>query len=238
MFHPCDAATILASHPPTRNGLNDGLLWTPSKTGKFSVKSACGNIESLVPNHQTTTLNHPPSGGGPSHPRLLLFGWRVFFKSLPSLPTADHLRRRNIPSNGLCLLCSQPETCLHLILYCPLTRSLLHHLIGIHSHLLAPQSPMNLLLWLHHPPSSWPTVSPQTINTLLIIWSTVRQTRNNTLFGRNPPCSPSHLLNNITALSMIYPAATPPPSPTTVQSQAALVRPPTGHHYILITHGL
>lgn len=64
MFHPCDVATILASHPPTRNRLNDGLLWTPSKSGKFYVKLGCRNIESLVRTHQTTTFNPPPSGNG------------------------------------------------------------------------------------------------------------------------------------------------------------------------------
>lgn len=88
LFYPFDATAILASHPPSRNGLPDTLLWTPSKTRKFSLKSTCRKIKNP---HASLPLHNNKEQSFwnwwwklPCHPMLLLFGRRIFI--IASLP--------------------------------------------------------------------------------------------------------------------------------------------------------
>lgn len=109
-----DVAAILADHPSSPNGLPDTLLWTPSTTGRFSVKLAFRIIESTS---HATHRSHPSLSDAwkwwwklPCHPRLMLVGWSFpqhsshCRQSHPSeyplyWPVPFLLRTRNLPAH-------------------------------------------------------------------------------------------------------------------------------------------
>ena len=108
-------STKIRPHP-----YKDKLVWTPTKQGIFSVKSAY----KVIATQQTGTqdpiwkkiwnLNF--------HNRLKFFLWRI---AAEALPTASRLYQRGIIDDETCTLCGQQaETLPHLFLFCSFARAI------------------------------------------------------------------------------------------------------------------
>lgn len=127
------------------------------------------------------------------------------------MPTGDNLLRRHINPSFTCPLCQQQDSTLHLMLFCPLTRCLTLHFLGLMSNELNPTAPAQILCWLAEPPPSWPALSANSIRTLLLCWDVCWTTRNNILY-KSSPTPPTHILiNSIRNRQLAPPPSTPHP---------------------------
>lgn len=100
----------------------DSLIWTPHKSGMFSVKSVCLELAKSL-----SLSNHDVIKGfwkGLVPPRIELFTWLAI---LGKISTKEKLARIGvIPENDVqCVLCNTgSENCNHLFLHCVMARAL------------------------------------------------------------------------------------------------------------------
>ncbi|XP_048490879.1 uncharacterized protein LOC125492440 [Beta vulgaris subsp. vulgaris] len=95
----------------------DSLIWTPQKTGIFSIKSACLELAKASPHLMPDPIKGIWKGLIP--PRIEMFAWLAL---LGKINTKDKLARMGIirEDENLCVLCeSSPENYNHLLLHCP-----------------------------------------------------------------------------------------------------------------------
>lgn len=103
-------------------GCDDQAIWTPNKSGAFSVQSFCHELATAASPLQHSALKGVWRGLVPHC--IEIFTWIAL---LEKLNTMDKLCRIGIipQSESICSLCgTQQETCNHLFLHCDVARSL------------------------------------------------------------------------------------------------------------------
>ncbi|KAL0378748.1 UNVERIFIED_CONTAM: hypothetical protein Sradi_3180300 [Sesamum radiatum] len=119
-FAPEDAECILNIIPRGQD-VEDELIWHYETNGRFSVRSAY---------RLALTFREEGSGSNSrigwqfiwkskAPPKVLMFAWRCVQNSLP---TADNLLRKMIPSEGCAACFADHENILHLLLHCSFAR--------------------------------------------------------------------------------------------------------------------
>ncbi|XP_058092679.1 uncharacterized protein LOC131239139 [Magnolia sinica] len=102
-------------HPSTE----DSLIWTNSKSSRFSVRSFYSQLDQVPPNHishckQIWKYSVPP--------KIIAFGWLVTKKRIL---TVDNLRKKGMCLVNICLSCMRSEESVdHLLLHCPFISSI------------------------------------------------------------------------------------------------------------------
>ncbi|KAI3421504.1 uncharacterized protein J3R85_012196 [Psidium guajava] len=112
----------------------DNLVWTATKTGVFTAKSAYNVI---CEEDRIISRNQPSTSFTPSRrlwhkiwqlqvpPKIKFFTWKLCHNAIP---LKDNLLRRKITGDAICSLCkTQPETSEHIFLLCPWTRNVWEH---------------------------------------------------------------------------------------------------------------
>ncbi|KAG8382638.1 hypothetical protein BUALT_Bualt05G0098200 [Buddleja alternifolia] len=103
------------------------LVWTPTSSGKFSVKSAYASVisykfQSPHPSHNNLNTIYSLLWKAKIHDRFKVFIWRLLHKSLP---TREILGRFIALETNVCPFChGETESDFHLFLECPFVRQI------------------------------------------------------------------------------------------------------------------
>ncbi|CAL5435347.1 unnamed protein product [Camellia sinensis] len=126
------------------NNCVDHLLWTPSPSGSFTVKSLYGIFENSL---RLTPFPIMKMWKSAAPPKIKAFGWLVWWNRIAS---SDLLARRLIiPAINQCAFCgTDNESAMHLLLHCNFAWKVWAEIISWWgSQWVSPSSLQDLLLW-------------------------------------------------------------------------------------------